>query len=405
VTGPPRGGHAARGRWRRAGVAAPFFLVVVASFAGGPSATGADTDEEALARLESPPLGLPKLHVPAENPPTVEKIALGRKLFFDRRLSFNHTMSCAMCHIPEQGFTNHELRTPLGVEGRSLPRNAPTILNAAYLTRLFHDGRETSLETQTISPLLAKNEMANPSMGWVLAKLESLPDYAGRFQRAFGGMPTADRIGMAIASWERTLLAGNSRFDRWHYRGENGAMTRLEQAGYALFTGKAGCDRCHPIGKEAALFTDMQFHDTGIGYAGSVDAADDETPVPIEISPNVRVPMARAVLRSVGEPSRPDLGRFEVTLDPADRWRFKTPSLRNVALTAPYMHDGSLGTLEDVVRFYARGGVPHPGLDPMIAPIDLSEDSIRALTAFLRSLTSDDIEALRADARSAVVGN
>jgi cytochrome c peroxidase len=394
-----------RGPGARAGVAAALLLVPLASVAGGPPRADDAVDRRALARVERPPLGLPAVRIPAEDPPTIAKIALGRKLFFDRRLSFNNTMSCGMCHIPEQGFTNNELRTPVGVAGRSLPRNAPTILNAAYFDRLFHDGRERALETQPISPILAANEMANPSMGWLLAKLDSLPDYAGLFERAFGGGPTADRLGMALATWERTMLAGDSQFDRWRYGGRADALTPLEQEGYALFTGRAGCDRCHPIGKQFALFTDQQFHDTGIGYSGALDAADDTTRVPIEVSPNVLVPLSRAVVRSVGEPPRPDLGRFEVTLDPQDRWRFKTPSLRNVALTAPYMHDGSIATLEEVVRFYARGGIPHPGLDPMIQPIALSDDSVRALVAFLRSLTSEDIEALRADARSVNVGN
>jgi cytochrome c peroxidase len=383
---------------------ATMLLLAAASFAGREAREAENVDRAALGRIHAPALGLPPVPVPAENPPTAEKIALGRKLFFDRRLSFNNTMSCGMCHIPEQGFTNNELRTPLGVEGKSLRRNAPTILNAAYAAVIFHDGRETALETQTISPILAANEMANPSIGWLLSKIESLPDYRGLFERAFGGGPTIDRIGMAIASWERTLIAGGSRFDRWKYGGEQDALTPLEQKGFELFTGRAGCDRCHTVGKESALFTDQRFHDTGIGYAGE-RAADGGSPVHVEIAPDVRVPLAREVLMSVGEPAAPDLGRFEVTLDPDDKWRFRTPSLRNVALTAPYMHDGSLATLEDVVRFYVRGGVPHPGLDPMIEPLSLSDDSVRAMVAFLSSLTSPSVASLEVDARSVEVGN
>jgi cytochrome c peroxidase len=368
-------------------------------------AGGGDWNEEALARIRSVPLGLPEVPIPPENPPTVDKIALGRRLFFDRRLSFNGTMSCGMCHIPEQGFTNNELATPIGVEGRSLRRNAPTVLNAAYARHIFHDGRDTSLETQTVNPILAHDEMAAPSPGWLLARIEDLSDYDGMFEQAFGGRPSLDRIGKAIASWERTLLAAESPFDRWRYGGEEDALTEEQERGFALFTGEAHCERCHTIGDEHALFTDQSFHDTGIGYHRTHVAPRSGEPVPVEVSPGVVIPMDRDLVRSVGNDPLPDLGRFEVTLDPEDRWRFKTPTLRNVALTAPYMHDGSLRTLEEVVRFYSRGGVPHDGLDPLILPLHLDDREIDALVAFLESLTSPDVAELQADARSVPVGN
>jgi len=355
-------------------------------------------DRRALARMDSPPLGLPPIRFPEENPPTAEKLALGRKLFFDRRLSFNGTMSCGMCHVPEQGFTSNEMATPVGVEGRSLRRNAPTTLNAAYETQLFHDGRETSLETQVFNPLLARDEMANPSMGWVISRIRSLEDYRGWFERAFGGGPTPDRIGMAIATWERSMLAANSRFDRWFYGGED-ALDPLAREGFELFRGKGGCHRCHDVGTEAALFTDFQFHDTGLGLL-SEQAARSEDAIPVEIAPGEMVLMSRNLVRSISEPRAADLGRFEVTLDPSDKWRFKTPSLRNVALTAPYMHDGSLRTLHEVVRFYDRGGVPHPGLDSLIRHLSLADGEVEALVAFLESLTSSDILELQEDARS-----
>ncbi|MDH3597835.1 MAG: c-type cytochrome, partial [Rhodospirillales bacterium] len=325
--------------------------------------------------------------------------------FFDRRLSHNGTMSCAMCHVPEQGFTNNELATPIGVEGRGLRRNAPTILNVAYQKRLFHDGRETALETQVISPLLAPDEMANPSIGYVIDKIAGLPDYAGLFERAFGAGPSIGRLGQAIASWERSLLAADASFDRWYYGGEAAALSERQRQGYDLFIGKAGCAQCHLIGEDAALFTDGAFHNTGLGYHADEVAARTTAPVPVEIAPGRTVMVDRKAVESVGLPRRTDLGRHEVTLDPADLWRFKTPSLRNVALTAPYMHDGSLRSLEAVVRFYDRGAVPHEALDPMIRPLGLGEDEIAALVAFLESLTSVDVGALIADARSAPVGN
>jgi cytochrome c peroxidase len=382
-----------------------LFVTVGALHALSARAGSTQIDGTALARVEVPTLGLPPVPVSATNPPAPAKIALGRKLFFDRRLSHNGTMSCGMCHIPEQGFTSNELATPIGVEGRSLRRNAPTILNVAYQERLFHDGRETALETQVISPLLAREEMANPSIGYVINKIATFPDYAGIFENAFGGGPTIGRVGQAIASWERTLIAGNSPFDRWRYGGEGGALTEMQRRGFDLFRDKGGCVTCHPVGDSWALFTDQAFHDTGIGYQADRRAARRSEPVTVEIAPDRKVLLDRTAVDSVGEPRRSDFGRYEVTRDPVDLRRFKTPSLRNVALTAPYMHDGSLGTLDEVIRFYDRGGVPHEGLDPLVRPLGLSTDEIESLVAFLASLTSDGVAELISDARSASVGN
>lgn len=369
------------------------------------AARAADFDQRAVSRLANPPLGLPPVPLPADNPPSAAKIALGRKLFFDRRLSHNGTMSCGICHVPEQGFTNNELARPIGTEGRSLRRNAPGLFNVAYARLLFHDGRETRLETQIISPLLARVEMDNPSIGYVIAKIESLPDYAGRFEAAFGGGPTIGRVGDAIASYERSLLSANSAFDRWFFARESKALSPRARAGFALFTGRAGCSACHLIGEKHALFTDDRFHDTGIGYYNSKVRPKAQAPVPVEIAPGVRVSVSRATLETIGLPPASDLGRHEVTLDPDDLWRFKTPSLRNVAVTAPYMHDGSLATLEEVVRFYNGGGHPHPGIDPALRPLGLSDREVGALVAFLKSLTGDNLAELITDARSAAVGN
>lgn len=364
---------------------------------------GEEVDTIALRRIQQAPLGLPPVPVPADNPPTSAKIALGRKLFFDRRLSVNGTMSCGMCHVPEQGFTSNELETPVGVEGRAVKRNSPTILNVAYVTRVFLDGRETSIEKQPTSPLMAHNEMANPSMEHVIARIRSLDDYNEQFEAAFGGGPSAERLGQALASWQRSLVAGNSPFDRWKYGGEKNALTPEQRHGFALFTGKARCFTCHPVEKEFAIFTDDQFHDTGIGYFHQEVAPADASPLPVEVAPGVFIPVGRDYMEMISEKREPDFGRFEVTQDPRDMWRFRTPSLRNVAVTAPYMHDGSLRTLEDVVRFYGRGGIPHEGLDPLLRPVDLTDDDLRDLVSFLQSLTSSDIPALIADARSTPV--
>ena len=361
---------------------------------------GKPADLFKLAR--QPSLGLPPLPTPADNPLTREKIALGRKLFYDRRLSLNQTFSCAMCHIPEQGFTSQEQATAIGIEGRTVRRNAPTIYNVAYLSSLFHDGRESTLENQVWGPLLAANEMGNPSVGTVIDKLKSLPDYRGLFEKAFRRGPSMDTVGQAIASYERTLNAGNSPFDRWHYVHRPAALSPAAQQGYALFTGKAGCAQCHTIGPNTALFTDNQLHNTGIGYQESMRREPDKTPV--QVAPGLTFDLSAASIGQVAETRPGDLGRYEITQNPADRWKYRTPSLRNVALTAPYMHHGGLATLRAVVEFYNRGGVPNENLDPLIQPLNLGADDVDKLVAFLESLTGSGIDTLVSDAWSAPVG-
>jgi cytochrome c peroxidase len=347
-------------------------------------------------------LGLPPIEVPADNPITPEKVALGRRLFFDRRLSPNNTMSCAMCHVPEQGFTAHELATPVGMEGRSVRRNAPTVLNAAFQKRLFHDGREISLENQVWGPLLAPNEMGNPSIGYVVERIRGLREYGGLFESAFGGKPaSAERVGAAIAAYERTLVAGDSRFDRWRYGGDAAALGENEKRGFELFVGKARCAACHLVGERDALFTDHGFHNTGIGWRRTY-AVPERTRV--EIAPGVFAELDRRTIESFSEPPPKDVGRYEITLDPADRWAYKTPSLRNVALTAPYMHDGSLATLEAVIEFYDRGGIDNPEKSALVAPLGLSADERAALAAFLRSLTGSSVAALVDEARKTPIG-
>lgn len=347
----------------------------------------------------APPLGLPPLQVPGDNPLSPAKVELGRRLFMDRRLSPNGTMSCAMCHVPEQGFTSNELGTAIGLEGRSLRRNAPALYNAAYLSRLFHDGREISLENQVWGPLLAANEMGNPSVGYVVEAIRALPDYTGLFEAAFGGRgPDLQTIGQAIAAYERTLLSANTRFDRWRHGGEDGLLSAEERLGFGLFTGRAGCAACHPVEEKHALFTDQGFHNTGIGFARSM-AGDVKHRV--QLAPGVYTEIAESETRSFSEPAHSDVGRFEITQDPADRWAYRTPSLRNVAVTGPYMHDGSLATLEQVVEFYDRGGIENPGLDPLIRPLGLSPREKRALAAFLGTLTGDNVAALARAARAA----
>ena len=344
--------------------------------------------------------GLPPLSAPDDNSPSAEAIALGRRLFYDRRLSLNNTMSCANCHIPEMGFTNNELKTAVGFEGRSGRRNAPTLLNVAYRKNLFHDGRETTLENQVWSPLLAHNEMANTSIGQVVEKIRALDDYARQFRMAFNRPPSMETIGMALAQYERALIAGGSRFDGWRYGGED-LLSEEERYGFEVFVGAGRCSACHAVGEQYALFTDNVWHNTGIGYRESMQIGGREKER-VQLAPGTFVEVDRRLIDNVSvQRTRNDLGLYEVTQDPADRWKYVTPTLRNVELTAPYMHNGSLLTLEDVIEFYDRGGVPNEALDPLIVPLSLSARDKRALAAFLRTLTSGDVAVLVSDAFAA----
>jgi cytochrome c peroxidase len=354
--------------------------------------------------LTRPPLGLPTIPQPKNNPVTKAKVELGRKLFFDRRLSLNDTFSCAMCHIPEQGFTSNELAMAVGLEGRSGRRNSPTVYNAAYLSRLFHDGREETLEQQVWGPLLAANEMANPSVGSVVSKIRMIPEYKGLFEAAFDGKGVSmETLGMAIASYERLIVSGNSAFDRWHYGGESGVMSESAQRGYQLFTGKAGCASCHLIGDKSALFTDDAMHNTGLGFRESMGIKSKKEKV--LVAPGVYLDVDRSIIDSVGHPAPADVGLYEITQNPHDRWKYHTPSLRNVALTAPYMHNGAFTTLREVVDFYNDGGVENELLDPLIHPLGLSGTERDDLVAFMESLTGDNVDTIVADAFAAPIGD
>lgn len=362
-------------------------------------------EQPLLSYMDPPPLGLPTMSIPVGNPLTVHKVALGRKLFFDRRLSLNQTLSCAMCHVPEQGFSHNELATAVGVEGRTVRRNAPTIYNVGYLQKLFHDARDDRLEHQIWQPLLAANEMANPSVSAVVNKLRALPDYRDLFERAFDGKGVSlGNIGMAVASYERVLVSGNSPFDKWYFGGKNSAVPDAVRSGFDIFTGKGRCSSCHLIHQEYALFTDHRVHNTGIGYRRSVRRRPTQ-PQRVLLAPGTFIEVDPGAVAESAEKTPADLGFYEITQDPDDRWKYRTPSLRNVDLTAPYMHDGSLNTLDAVVRFYDRGGVNNEQLDPLIQPLDLSVDERSNLVLFLKSLTGDGVDRILSDAFSAPIGN
>jgi cytochrome c peroxidase len=302
------------------------------------------------------PLGLPPVPIPADNPPTVETSALGRKLFYDPRLSKNNTVSCASCHNPNIGFTDG-LAIARGVGGMAGIRNAPTLLNAAYSPLQFWDGRASSLETQSAFPIADPVEM-NQAHDVSVGKIRRDPAYKAEFARAFGpGTITLRLIEKSLASFERTLLSGDSPFDQYQYGGNKQALTPAAIRGLAIFEdpNRGNCAVCHTINDHYALFTDGKFHNTGAGVNGEGEFTD--------------------------------LGRFGETKIKGDKGEFKTPTLRDVALTAPYMHDGSLKTLNDVVDFYAGGGNSNPYLDKDIKSLKLSAHDRADLVAFLESLT------------------
>ncbi|MBU6163080.1 MAG: c-type cytochrome, partial [Myxococcales bacterium] len=254
-----------------------------------------------------------------------------------------------------------------------------------------------------LGPLFALNEMANPSVSFLLDTLRNAPDYAGKFEAAFGRGPDLPAIGTALAAYQRSLLSGDSPFDRWRYGGDASALSAQAQRGYALFTGRAGCVACHTIGEKDALFTDQALHNTGAGAIRPAAASPD--PVHAEIMPGMKVPVILRPGASSSPGAARDLGRMAITDRPQDLYAFKTPSLRNVALTAPYMHDGSLRTLEEVVRFYNAGGGEIGEVDPRVRRLGLGDAAVADLVAFLLQLTGKEVLDLVADGRSGVVGN
>jgi len=276
------------------------------------------------------------------------KIRLGAQLFFDPRLSLDGTRSCASCHDPAKAWANRD-RTDTGVLGRAGARNSGTVLDAARMDHQFWDGRADSLEDQAWGPIVNPLEMGETVEG-VLTKLKAIPGYRAQFRTVFKSGVTKAAVAKALAAFERTVLSGPSPYDRYRL-GEGGALTRGARRGLGLFEGKARCFRCH----NGPDLSNQGFANLGVSMNG----------------PN------------------PDLGREAVTHDPEDRGRFKTPSLRNVALTWPYFHDGSAATLEAVIDFYDRGGEPNANLDPRIRPLGLTPEEKRDLVEFLQTLTGE----------------
>jgi cytochrome c peroxidase len=320
---------------------------------------------------------LPPL-VPENNPATPEKIELGKKLYFDRRLSSDDTVSCATCHDPRHGFAEPR-PVSIGVGGAKGVRNAPTAFDAAFLGSQFWDGRAPTLEEQATGPIINPVEMAMPDHPAVEAKLQKLPEYPPLFKAAFGDDEvTIDRIAGAIASFERTLVDVQAPIDRF-IAGEANAIPEAAKRGWLLYNGKARCNNCHGHVAAFPLFTDELFHNIGVA---AKDVNFEELARSIQEHPDSFTDLAHS--EGVNQ-----LGRFIVTKEPKDIGAFKTPHLRNVALTAPYMHDGSEATLRDVIEFYDKGGNPNPWLDGGMRPLGLTEQEKADLVALMETFTSD----------------
>jgi cytochrome c peroxidase len=305
----------------------------------------ADTLPAALHALPTP-LGLPELERPLDE----HHVSLGRALFFDSLLSLDRSVSCASCHEPARGFASPQ-RFPLGIAGHRARRHAPSIVNRAYATAQLWDGRAKDLETQVLMPISDPDEMGLP-IEEALARLRADERYRARFAQSFANASVdAANTATALAAFVRTLRTGNTPVDVFRERGDRTLLTKEELAGLWLWESKGGCWKCH----SGPNFSDEQFHNTGVG------AKDGE----------------------------PEPGRFAITSSEADRGAFKTPTLRGLAHTAPYMHDGSLETLEDVVAFYRRGGNANRALDPKMQPLELSDLEASYLVAFLKGLSRE----------------
>lgn len=315
----------------------PFVLAVVLSVTSLAS--------HAVSSMQANP-ALPPVPIPPDNPQTDAKVALGRQLFFDPRLSADDTISCGTCHEPEHAWANHN-PVDIGIRGKKGARNSGTILDTAYMDFQFWDGRARTLEEQALGPIHNPVEMGS-TLDDVVRKLGAIEGYRTQFKAVFGAEVTTDGIAKAIAAFERTVLSGPSPHDRY-VAGDRSAMPPSAVRGLRLFNGKARCRTCHG----GPMLSDQGFHNIGVGM----------------------------------DRPEPDIGREAVTKDPKDRGRFKTPSLRNVALTWPYMHDGSFRSLADVVAFYDAGGVRNLTLDIFVMPLELTDDEQKDLVAFLEALT------------------
>jgi len=337
-----------------------LFLTALASLAAAVAAADAPPWEAAnpLQPLPKPPLGLDSTFQELDEPPTPERVRLGRWLFFDKRLSADGTISCATCHRPENAFSEP---TPVstGIHGQKGARKAPSFINQAWTIypNFFWDGRASSLEDQALGPVANPLEMGN-THEQMISTLSAIGGYAPYFKQAFGSEEiTKDRVAKALADYERTRMSGNSPWDRWRRNRDEQAVSDPVKKGHELFHGKAACNQCH-LGQN---FTDSLFHNLGVGW-----------------NPQTK--------------QFADVGRSAISKKDEDQGAFKTPGLRDLSKRAPYMHDGSVQTLREVVELYNRGGETNPHLSPKIKPLNLTGDEVDALVAFLEALNGEGYE-------------
>jgi cytochrome c peroxidase len=363
-------------------------LLVVSAIVGIAAVAMAQTFEIPVPDGVLPP------EVPEDNPPTAAKVDLGKKLYFDTRISTDGTVACATCHDPLHAFADGRgTKTSAGVGGALGTRNAPTVLNAAFLSEQFWDGRAATLEEQAVQPLINPIEHGFADHAAVVARIGELGEYGPLFSAAFGTADvTIERVGQAIASFERTLISLESPFDRF-LAGDEKAISEAAKRGWTLYNGKARCNNCHGHIEAFPLFTDEIYHNIGVGVKNLDFAAVAR-----------KAAAAVAAGESIGDLSlaaaeASELGRFMVTGEPKDLGAFKTSQLRNVAHTAPYMHDGSEATLRDVIEFYDRGGNDNPYLDGGIRPLGLTDQEKADLVELLETFTSDDLQRFEALAR------
>ena len=304
--------------------------------------------EPEIQPVPAHPPAFEEMPVPADNPMTPEKIALGRQLYFDKRLSGDGSRSCYSCHVCEKGLTDG-LPVAVGAFDKKLTRSSPTMWNIGYHTSYYWDGRSPSLEKQGMAAWSGGNMGAKPDE--VVKTLNTIPGYKAQFQKVFGADATPENVVMALSAFERTITCGSTAYDRFE-QGDKKALNAAAQRGWTVWREKAGCGSCHA----GILFTDLQFHNVGVGM----------------------------------DKPEPDIGRKKVTNDEKDMGAFKTPTLRDIAKSAPYFHDGSAATLEEAVDFMLAGGRPNPSLDTKnLKKVELTKAERSDLIEFLRSLTCE----------------
>jgi cytochrome c peroxidase len=338
--------------------------------------------------------------IPKDNPMTAEKVALGEKLFFDKRLSVDNTISCATCHDPASALAEANM-VGIGIQNKKGARNSPSVINAMFNESQFWDGRAPTLEEQAKLPIINSIEMGMKDHPMVVGKVRELAEYKPLFAAAFGNEGiTIDTIAKAIASFERTQLSGNSPFDRF-IGGDARAISESAKRGWELFNGQARCISCHAFNASSPFFSDFKFHNIGVAAKDqNFSALARQARQLIGSSSNAKDLIDELALKE----GFSELGRFLVTKQPRDIGAFKTSMLRDIELTAPYMHNGSEKTLLDVIKFYDKGGELNPNLDGGMRPLKLKDSQMDDLVEFMKSLTSDDtrrkIKSVKAQTRA-----